>query len=100
MKILQLISSGGFYGAENVLVNLSVELQRIGHSCIVGVFENSKNRNTEVGDRAELVGLTVHRIPCRSRFDWGTVREIRKMIEGDGVDLVHAHGYKADFYAF
>ena len=38
MKILQLISSGGFYGAESVLLNLSLELQRTGHTCIVGVF--------------------------------------------------------------
>ena len=47
MKILQLISSGGFYGAESVLVNLSTELERIGHHCVVGVFENSANRNTD-----------------------------------------------------
>ena len=99
MKILQLISSGGFYGAESVLVNLSVELQHAGHRCIVGVFENSGNTNTEVGDRAELLGLAVCRVPCRSRIDWRTVRQVRKIIEGDEVDLVHAHGYKADFYA-
>jgi glycosyltransferase involved in cell wall biosynthesis len=99
MKILQLISSGGFYGAESVLLNLSVELQRSGHSCIVGVFENARNLITEVGDRAETAGLTVRRIPCRSRFDWQTVRELHRIIEGDAIDLVHAHGYKADFYA-
>jgi len=99
MKILQLISSGGFYGAESVLLNLSVELQRSGHTCMVGVFENAKNANTEVGARAEIAGLAVRRIPCRSRFDWQTVRQIQKIIEEDGIDLVHAHGYKADFYA-
>lgn len=99
MKILQLISSGGFYGAESVLLNLAVELPHTGHSCVVGVFENSKNTNTEVGDRSEMAGLTVRRIPCRSRLDWRTVRQIRRIVEGDGVDLVHAHGYKADFYA-
>lgn len=99
MKILQLISSGGFYGAESVLLNLSVELQRSGHTSIVGVFENSRNANTEVGARAEIAGLAVRRIPCRSRFDWQTVREIQKIIERDGIDLLHAHGYKADFYA-
>ena len=99
MKILQLISSGGFYGAESVLLNLSVELQRTGHSCVVGVFQNASNANTEVGDHAEIAGLAVQRIPCRSRFDWRTVRRIRAIIERDGIDLVHAHGYKANFYA-
>jgi len=99
MKILQLISSGGFYGAESVLLNLSVELQRTGHGCIVGVFQNSRNTNTEVGDRAEIAGLAVRRIPCRARFDWQTIRKIWAIIEGDGIDLAHAHGYKANFYA-
>jgi glycosyltransferase involved in cell wall biosynthesis len=99
MKILQLISSGGFYGAESVLLNLSLELQRTGHACVVGVFDNAGHMSTEVGDRAEMAGLAVHRIPCEGRFDWQTVREVRKIIEGDGIDLVHAHGYKADFYA-
>lgn len=98
MKILQLISSGGFYGAERVLLNLSVELQHMGHTCIVGVFENARNLNTEIGNRADIAGLAVRRILCRSRFDGQTVREIQKIIEGDGIDLVHAHGYKANFY--
>jgi glycosyltransferase involved in cell wall biosynthesis len=99
MKILQLISSGGFYGAESVLLNLSVELECIGHVCIVGVFENAKNPNTQVGDRAETAGLAVRRFPCRRRFDWQAVRAIQKIIERDEIDVVHAHGYKADFYA-
>lgn len=99
MKILQLISSGGFYGAESVLVNLSVELQRIGHRCLIGIFENSKTRNTEVGERAEALGLRVLRIPCRGQMDWAALRRIRGVIEQEGIELVHAHGYKADFYA-
>jgi glycosyltransferase involved in cell wall biosynthesis len=99
MKILQLISSGGFYGAESVLLNLSVELQHIGHRCTVGVFENSANRNTEVADRSAARGLRVVRVPCRGQMDWGAVREVRRIIEEEDVDLVHAHGYKADFYA-
>jgi glycosyltransferase involved in cell wall biosynthesis len=99
MKILQLISSGGFYGAESVLLNLSVELQRTDNTCIVGVFRNARNPNTEVGDRAKMAGLEVRRITCRSRFDWQTVRKIWAISEREGIDLVHSHGYKANFYA-
>jgi glycosyltransferase involved in cell wall biosynthesis len=99
MKILQLISSGGFYGAESVLVNLSTELERIGHHSVVGVFENSANRNTEVADRAAARGLRVVRIACRGQMDWGAVRQVRRAVEAEGIDLVHTHGYKADFYA-
>lgn len=100
MRILQLISSGGLYGAESVLLNLSLELQRLGHSCSVAVFENSQNPNTELAQRAESLGLTTRRISCRGQFDWSAVRTIRSIAVEESIDLIHAHGYKADFYAY
>src|SRR5579871_3891894 len=99
MKILQLISSGGFYGAESVLINLSVELERLGHHCIVGAFENSANRNTEIADRASQVRLTVAPIPCNGQLDRGAAKRIRNIVEQESIDIVHSHGYKANFYA-
>jgi glycosyltransferase involved in cell wall biosynthesis len=99
MRILQLISSGGFYGAESVLVNLSVELTRSGHHCTVGVFENSANKNTEVGDRAQQLGLEVVAIPCRGQVDPNLVERIQNIVEHENIDIIHSHGYKANFYA-
>jgi glycosyltransferase involved in cell wall biosynthesis len=99
MKILQLISSGGFYGAESVLLNLSVELERLGHQCVAGIFENSANRNTEVGERAKQLGLKVIPVPCRGQMDWAAVGQVRNIVEQEGIEIMHAHGYKADFYA-
>lgn len=98
MIILQLISSGGFYGAEAMLVSLAVELNRGGHECIVGVFHNETRVNIEVAERAAELGLTVRFIRCRSQFDWRAVREIQAIVERDAIELVHTHGYKADFY--
>jgi glycosyltransferase involved in cell wall biosynthesis len=99
MKILQLISSGGFYGAESVLVNLSVELERLSHQCVVAVFENSANKNTEVGERAKQFGLKVILVPCRGQMDWTAAGRVRNIVEQEGIEITHAHGYKADFYA-
>ncbi len=100
MKILQLISSGGFYGAENALMNLSIALDRLGCESIVGVFQNAHRPNNEVADFARRQGLRVVEIPCRGRADWGTVRAIRNCIRECAIDLVHSHGYKSNLYGY
>jgi glycosyltransferase involved in cell wall biosynthesis len=100
MRILQLISSQGLYGAENVLLNLSTELNRQGHSCIVGAFQDSRKPNTEVTTRAQELGLPTAIIPCRGQADWGAVRAIRALVKKNETDLIHTHGYKADLYVY
>jgi glycosyltransferase involved in cell wall biosynthesis len=100
MRILQLISSGGFYGAESVLLNLANELKRSEHECVLGVFENTQNPNTEVARRAQESGLRTALIPCRGQVDRQAVQAIRSLVQDEKVDLVHTHGYKADMYGY
>lgn len=100
MTILQLISSGGFYGTENMLVALSESLSRQGCRVIVGVLRDSRNPHVEVAEAAASLGLTAREIPCDGRFDWNTVRIIRSLVREFRVEAIHAHGYKADLLAF
>jgi len=99
MKILHLISSQGFYGAENVVAGLARDLQHSGHSVRIGVFDNLHTAQNHVADEFESRGLQVIRIRCRSRLDFATVRRIREIIAIQGINLVHSHGYKSDIYA-
>ena len=99
-KILQLISSGGHYGAETMLLNLSKSLDRMGCENIVGTFLNLHKLNVEFANIAESQGVRVARIPCHGRLDWGAVRQIRELVQSEDVDLVHTHGYKSDLYAY
>ena len=100
MKILHLISSEGFYGAENVVAALARDLQQSGHIVCIGVFENAHVAPNSVADQFESRGLRVTRIPCRRRFDLTVVRRIRKIIADEEIDLLHSHGYKSDIYAW
>lgn len=100
MKVLQLISSEGFYGAENVVAALTRDLEQRGHSVYVGVFENTHVAPNQVAAGFESRGLQVIRIPCRRRFDMAAVRKIREIIHIENIDLVHSHGYKSDIYAY
>jgi glycosyltransferase involved in cell wall biosynthesis len=100
MRVLQLISSGGFYGAENMLINLAQSLEGLGCKNVVGVFDNAHHPNTEVGDHARRLGLPVETIACRGKIDWGTVRAIRNSVRNHRIDLVHSHGYKTNLYGY
>ena len=99
MKILQLISSGGHYGAESMLLNLCRGLRNAGEEITVGVFLNKHRPNLELAKRLSEQALHCELIPCAGRFDWQAVRSLRKIIRGGGFGIVHSHGYKADFYA-
>jgi glycosyltransferase involved in cell wall biosynthesis len=98
-RILQLISSGGYYGAESMLVNLAASLGSDGWQNVVGVFRNSGNPHLEVAKRAVDHGLQVEVINCGGRMDWRAIAHIKTLIYRHGIDLVHTHGFKPNFYA-
>jgi len=100
MKILHLISSGGRYGAENVVLNLTESLQGLGCDTVLGLFQNTHRPNTEIADLARQRGVTVEIIPCKGRMDWKAVSAIRRCVKTYGIDLIHTHGYKADFFGW
>src|ERR1700730_18253178 len=100
MRILHLISSGGMYGAENVVAALALELERAGHFASVGVFENAHQPDRGVADEFARRGVRVVRVPCKGRFDWRSVANIRQLIKSSCFEVVHTHGYKSDIYGF
>lgn len=100
MKILHIISSGGMYGAEAVILNLSRTLNEHSHSSILGVFSNSSNPNLQLHDAALREGIESSVIPCNGQVDRTVVANIRQLVAQTGADIVHAHGYKADVYVY
>ena len=100
MRILQLISSEGYYGAESMLVALAGALSRQGCDCTVAVFRDSRNPHIEVADEARRRGVAVETVPCDGRWDRGSVRHIRRLLGRYRADVLHSHGYKADLYGY
>ena len=100
MRVLHVISSCGMYGAESVILNISRTLNEGSHRSIIGVFLNASNPNQQLHETAARVGVESHLIPCKSRIDWSAVIRIRELAAQTGADVVHAHGYKADLYAY
>jgi glycosyltransferase involved in cell wall biosynthesis len=100
VKILHLISSGGMYGAEAVILNLLRTLQEGPHRSVLGVFLNSPHPNTQLYDAATAAGIECHTIACKGRIDRSAFEAIRGLVRTVNADVVHAHGYKADVYAY
>ncbi|MGB7434150.1 MAG: glycosyltransferase, partial [Candidatus Acidiferrum sp.] len=100
MTVLSLISSEGYYGAENMLVTLAQNLCQLGCRCLIAVFFDPRSPHPEVAERARQRGLTVEMVKCRGKLDWSTVRQLRVLLLKHNVDIVNPHGYKADLYAY
>jgi glycosyltransferase involved in cell wall biosynthesis len=100
LKVLQLISSGGYYGAENMLLNLCASQEKAGCRNSLLLFYNVHTPNVEFYERARRRGISVRMVHCRGRADWRAVRQIEEYIAEDAVDVVHTHGYKADLYGY
>ena len=100
MKILHLVSSGGYYGKESVIINLCSALEKLGCGCEVGAFLHSHTPNDEVVVRAHRQNLAGRTFDCRGRLDLRTIRTIRDHIRAQQIDLVHTHDNKADLYGY
>jgi glycosyltransferase involved in cell wall biosynthesis len=100
VRVLQLISSGGYYGAENMLLNLCASQENAGCRNSLLLFYNVHAPNVEFYERARRRGISVRMVHCKGRADWRAVRQIREYIREDAVDVVHTHGYKADLYGY
>ena len=100
MKVLHLISSGGMYGAEVMLLNLASAQKRLGCDPIIGVFRNALHPHLEIADEADRRKLQVAIFECNGRFDRKLLRAIREFVRDRGISLVHGHGYKPDIYGY
>jgi len=96
---MQLISSGGIYGAENMVLQLSTALRRLNCDVVIGAFQNERHPNTEIARVAKDCGFETCLFDCSGRLDLGTVRAIQESLRTKQIQILHAHGYKADFYA-
>lgn len=106
MKVLHLISSGGMYGAEAVILNLSRtmnERERSSEDCYrssLGVFTSCGQQNLELHAAAGREGLNVYPIACEGQIDRSALAAISELADQLEVDVVHTHGFKADVYGW
>jgi glycosyltransferase involved in cell wall biosynthesis len=97
-KILHLRSSGGFYGAEQVILTLARELSALGCSNHIVCFNNTYHPHLELLEAATKSHLSAVAVDCRGVFDTQTVKSIRQILTSRAIDVIHCHDYKTRFF--
>lgn len=97
MRVLQLISSTGSYGAEAVVCSLARRLPEFGMDVSVGHIRYIGGRHTF---RFEDYAPDINVLPVehRYRLDGALIANLRSAILHVAPDVIHCHGYKPDIY--
>ena len=86
MKIAQLMLAKQFGGAERSFVDLTVQLNDMGHE-VLAIGE----RYSESLDRIEAVDLPTARVSCLGIWDIFTIKAIKKVLQKFVPDVLHCH---------
>ena len=98
MRVLQLMASTGFYGAERVVALLSERLCALGCDAAIGLFDASRMPGHGLHRAAAASGRPLLDLPCGGRFDPRTLLRLVRLLRGRRIDVLHTHGYKANLY--
>ncbi len=99
MRVIHLLSSTGYHGAENMAAELIRQLGKLGVTSHIGVFRSGAQSNLDIIER---VGPAVEKavvFDCRSRADLRAARVLHRYLREERIDVVHSHKYKTNVYA-
>jgi glycosyltransferase involved in cell wall biosynthesis len=94
--VLHVVSSGGLYGLERMLLNLLPELERQGCPVTLLCLDGP---DTEVGRAAQGLGIPTVYIDCARRVTPRGWVDLYRTMTFHRPRLVHVHGYKATILA-
>jgi glycosyltransferase involved in cell wall biosynthesis len=98
VRVLQLTSSLGFYGAEQVIMTLLKALDRESFHVSLGALEKKKSSSTAIVSAATAAGIEAFSLPCRGWLDWDAVQGLKSLIEKESIDILHCHEPKSRLY--
>jgi glycosyltransferase involved in cell wall biosynthesis len=96
MRILHVIDSGGFYGAENMLLSLAGEQQQLGLEPVLISIGTPASGEKPIEREAVARGIPLECFRMRPGPNFTGALEILRFARRTGSDLFHTHGYKAN----
>jgi glycosyltransferase involved in cell wall biosynthesis len=94
-KVLHLLDSAGFYGAERMIINLSRELHGSLFYPIIGAIAPVGTAEPEIITVARDLNISTMVFRGRSRFDFGLLNSIYRYLKNTPITILHSHGYKS-----
>ena len=99
MNLLHLRSSGGFYGAENVIIQLASRQRNADIRARVGCVTAPGTVN-ELLKRCESLSIDAQAIVCSGVFDSKAIADIRASIKDNQIDILCCHDYKSSILGY
>jgi len=96
IRVLQLGSPTGLYGAERWILALVNNIDRAKVETEIAVILDDPKLNADLCKQAALMGFSTTVFNACGKFNWSAVKQIRAHIVKNRVDILHTHGYKTD----
>lgn len=96
IRVMQLGSPMGLYGAERWILALVRHLDPAEVESIVSVIRDDSALSAGLCDQANALGFRTEIFEAYGRVNWSAVSQLRKYLLGNGVQILHTHGYKTD----
>lgn len=99
IKVLQLGSSSGLYGAERWILSLIKYFDPSTIESHVAAIVDDDIADAPLCVEAKKLGFQAHSFKVGGRYSLGVVAQVRSYIRENGIQFVHSHGYKSDIVA-
>ena len=96
IRVLQLGSPTGLYGAERWILALIKHLDPEKVESVVAVIKDAPSLDAPLCREAESLGFHSHCIEAYGKVNFSAARRLRELIQKEDIDILHSHGYKTD----
>lgn len=101
IRLLELRNTYKWGGGPDKTILLSAERHdRSRLSVVVAYIRDVQDHEFRIAEKARDRGVTFYEITERGKFDFRVVRTIRDLVLRYDINIIHAHDYKSDFFAF
>jgi len=101
VRLLELRNTYKWGGGPDKTILLSAERHdRSRVEVVVAYIRDARDREFSIGDKARAKGLTYYEIEERGRLDLRVLRAIKEIVVRHDINIIHAHDYKSDLFAF
>ena len=100
IKVLQLGSPTGLYGAERWILALIKHLDPTKIESIVGVIKDDPTQIAPLCTEAGKCGVKTHFFEAHGQVNFGVIGQIKRFILQNRIDILHTHFYKTDIIGF
>jgi glycosyltransferase involved in cell wall biosynthesis len=98
VRVLQLTSSLGFYGAEQMIMTLITALDRGSFDVRLATLEKKRASSTAIVSAARVAGIDAVTLPCQGWLDWNAIQALKSLVEEEKIEILHCHEPKSRLY--